>query len=65
MNRKVFIDRCFFSGERVAENESQGVHWPFCFLQESESQQIIIIIKLYLDTVNSGTPVPFTGVYTH
>ena len=26
---------------------------------------IIIIIKLYLDTVNSGTAVPFTGVYTH
>ena len=26
---------------------------------------IIIIIKLYLDSVKSGTAVPFTGVYTH
>ena len=25
----------------------------------------IIIVKLYLETVNSGTAVPFTGVYTH
>ena len=26
---------------------------------------IILIIKLYLDTIKSGTYVPFTGVYIH
>ena len=26
---------------------------------------IIIIIKLYFDTIKSGTYVPFTGVYIH
>ena len=25
----------------------------------------VIIIKLYLNTVKSGTAAPFTGVYTH
>ena len=27
--------------------------------------KIIIIIKLYFDTIKSGTYVPFTGVYIH
>ena len=28
-------------------------------------EYVIIIIKLYFDTIKSGTPVPFTGVYRH
>ena len=46
---------------------SMKYQWQWVFPKKYQvvDNIIIIIIKLYLDTVNSGTAVPFTGVHTH